>query len=73
MIAALSDYKPDTLLTTKEAGAILRKHPNEVASMCASGRLVAIRLGARYRIRAADLGEFIDRHKLRPLPVPSSR
>lgn len=58
----------EKLLTSSEVGALLQVNPSSVKKWVDDGLLVAFRTpGGHRRIRAADLVEFLDAHKM---PIP---
>ena len=59
---------PDQLLTSTEVGNLLQVNPSSVKKWVNEGYIVAFRTpGGHRRIRAADLVQFLDEHKI---PVP---
>jgi excisionase family DNA binding protein len=62
------DIDGDRLLTSHEVGALLQVNPSSVNKWVKEGRIVAFRTpGGHRRIRARDLVEFLDNHKM---PIP---
>jgi excisionase family DNA binding protein len=60
----------DQLLTSHQVGALLQVNPSSVKKWVNEGRIAAFRTpGGHRRIRAADLVEFLDIHKM-PIPRP---
>jgi|SRR5579871_1307654 len=60
----------DRLLTSHEVGALLQVNPSSINKWVNEGRLAAFRTpGGHRRIRAADLVQFLDHHKM-PIPRP---
>ncbi len=60
----------DQLLTSHQVGALLQVNPSSVKKWVNEGRIAAFRTpGGHRRIRAADLVEFLDVHKM-PIPRP---
>jgi excisionase family DNA binding protein len=60
----------DRLLTSHEVGALLQVNPSSINKWVNEGRLAAFRTpGGHRRIRAADLVQFLDLHKM-PIPRP---
>ncbi len=60
----------DRLLTSHEVGALLQVNPSSINKWVNEGRLQAFRTpGGHRRIRAADLVQFLDNHKM---PIPRS-
>jgi excisionase family DNA binding protein len=58
----------DQLLTSTEVGNLLQVNPSSVKKWVNEGHIVAFRTpGGHRRIRAADLVQFLDEHKI---PVP---
>src|SRR4051794_9993747 len=49
----------DNWLTTKEITTRLKLHPNTVARYIQEGRLKGVKIGKTYRVREADLAEFV--------------
>src|SRR6478609_2660547 len=61
---------PEQLLTSSEVGDLLQVNPSSVKKWVNDGRIAAFRTpGGHRRIRAADLVEFLDVHKM---PIPRS-
>src|SRR6266571_1981813 len=58
----LADDK-DTWLTTREITTRLKLHPNTVARYIQEGRLKGVKIGKTYRVREADLAQFIGEHR----------
>jgi excisionase family DNA binding protein len=52
----------EPMLTVEDVAKELNIHPNTVRSYIASGELKALKLKREYRIRRADLDDFIKRH-----------
>lgn len=48
------------LLTSAEAGEILRATPRQVTILCARGDLRATKLGGEWRIAEEDVRDFVD-------------
>jgi excisionase family DNA binding protein len=62
------DIDGDRLLTSHEVGALLQVNPSSVNKWVKEGRIQAFRTpGGHRRIRARDLVEFLDVHKM---PIP---
>ena len=60
----------EQLLTSHQVGALLQVNPSSVKKWVNEGRIAAFRTpGGHRRIRAADLVEFLDSHKM---PIPRS-
>lgn len=60
----------EQLLTSHEVGALLQVNPSSVKKWVNEGRIAAFRTpGGHRRIRAADLVDFLDEHKM---PIPRS-
>jgi len=60
----------DRLLTSHEVGDLLQVNPSSVKKWVNEGRIAAFRTpGGHRRIRASDLVEFLDVHKM-PIPRP---
>lgn len=61
---------PDQLLTSTQVGNLLQVNPSSVKKWVNDGHIVAFRTpGGHRRIRAGDLIQFLDQHKI---PVPRS-
>jgi excisionase family DNA binding protein len=64
------DIDAERLLTSHEVGALLQVNPSSVNKWVKEGRIQAFRTpGGHRRIRARDLVEFLDVHKM-PIPRP---
>ena len=62
------EIKPETLLTSYQAGSILQVNPSSVNKWVKDGRIPAFRTpGGHRRIRASDLVAFLNRHQM---PIP---
>lgn len=62
--------RPDSLLTSHQAGALLQVTPASIIKWVKDGRITAFRTpGGHRRIRARDLLEFVARHNM---PVPEA-
>jgi excisionase family DNA binding protein len=62
------DIDADRLLTSHEVGSLLQVNPSSVNKWVKEGRIQAFRTpGGHRRIRARDLVEFLDVHKM---PIP---
>jgi excisionase family DNA binding protein len=60
----------DQLLTSHQVGALLQVNPSSVKKWVNEGLIAAFRTpGGHRRIRAGDLVEFLDEHKM-PIPRP---
>jgi excisionase family DNA binding protein len=60
--------KPESLLTSHEAGSLLQVNPSSINNWVRSGHITAFRTpGGHLRIRAHDLVQFLARHKM---PIP---
>ncbi len=58
----------DQLLTSSEVGALLQVNPSSVKKWVDDGKITAFRTpGGHRRIRASDLVDFLDAHKM---PIP---
>jgi chromosome partitioning protein len=55
----MSARNPDNWLTIKEISTRLKLHPNTVARYIQAGRLKGVKVGKSYRVREADLLQFI--------------
>jgi excisionase family DNA binding protein len=53
----------EPMLTVPDIARELKLHPNTVRLYIVSGELIAIKLKRKYRIRRADLDDFIERHR----------
>jgi excisionase family DNA binding protein len=63
-----TEIDPDQLLTSTEVGNLLQVNPSSVKKWVNDGRIVAFRTpGGHRRIKAADLVQFLDSHRI-PLP-----
>lgn len=61
---------PEHLLTSTQVGVLLQVNPSSVKKWVNDGHIVAFRTpGGHRRIRAADLVNFLDQHKI---PIPRS-
>ena len=49
----------DALITVEQAAEQLKLHPKTVLRHIREGRLPATRIGKSYRLRAADVDEFL--------------
>lgn len=49
------------VMTSREVAEILRVHPYTVNSLIRDGKLKAFKISNRYRVRRADLEEFMER------------
>ncbi len=48
------------VMTSREVAEILRVHPYTVNSLIRAGKLKAFKISNRYRVRRADLEEFME-------------
>lgn len=65
-----SEIRPDSLLTSHQAGKILQVNPSSINNWVKDGRLNAFRTpGGHRRIRAGDLVNFLSSHQM-PIPDP---
>jgi excisionase family DNA binding protein len=61
--------RPESLLTSYEAGALLQVNPSSINNWVRAGRIPAFRTpGGHLRIRADDLVQFCARHNM-PIPI----
>ena len=66
----MNKIEADQLLTSHQVGALLQVNPSSVKKWVNEGRIAAFRTpGGHRRIRAVDLVEFLDVHKM-PIPRP---
>jgi excisionase family DNA binding protein len=56
-----SEYRPERLLDSAEAAAILGIHPKTLQRMARSGQIRGIRVGRLWRFRRSDIDEWIER------------
>ena len=56
-----SEYRPERLLDSVEAAAILGTHPKTLQRMARSGQIRGIRVGRLWRFRRSDIDEWIER------------
>lgn len=62
--------EPESLLTSTQVGNLLQVNPSSVKKWVNDGHIVAFRTpGGHRRIRALDLVQFLDQHKI-PVPRP---
>jgi excisionase family DNA binding protein len=55
------EYRPERLLDSVEAAAILGIHPKTLQRMARSGQISGIRIGRLWRFRRSDIDEWIER------------
>ena len=55
---------PSELMTVEQVAAYLRLHKLTVYKFIRSGELQALRLGRSFRVRRADVNEFLETHKV---------
>ena len=55
---------PSELMTVEQVAAYLRLHKLTVYKFIRSGELQALRLGRSFRVRRADVEEFLEAHKV---------
>ena len=55
-----TEWRMKDVMTTREVAEILRVHPYTVNSLIRSGKLKAFKISNRYRVRRADLEEFME-------------
>lgn len=49
------EHEPSPMITPAEAGRLLRLSSRQVINLCTSGKLPAVRVGSRWRIRREDI------------------
>lgn len=54
------------LLTAAEVASRLRVSTMTVYRLIRSGELPAVRVGRNYRVRAADLGDYLEQQRVEP-------
>src|SRR3990170_5856469 len=55
---------PSELMTVEQVAAYLQLHKLTVYKFIRSGQLQALRLGRSFRVRRADVNEFLEAHKV---------
>src|SRR3990170_3972857 len=55
---------PSELMTVEQVAAYLQLHKLTVYKFIRSGELQALRLGRSFRVRRADVNEFLETHKV---------
>ncbi len=55
---------PSELMTVEQVAAYLQLHKLTVYKFIRSGELQALRLGRSFRVRRADVNEFLEAHKV---------
>ena len=57
----LSEYRPQRLLDSVEAAAVLGIHPKTLQRMARSGEIRGIRVGKLWRFRCSEIDMWIER------------
>lgn len=61
-----ADDKGDKMLSSFEAAAQLGVTPKTVKRMAQRGELPAQRIGTRWKFRAQDIAEYLERARVKP-------
>jgi excisionase family DNA binding protein len=60
-VVGTADLSPENLLTVAEVAKLLKLNPQTIRNAIDGGRLTAVRLGRRVRIRRSDLEAYFER------------
>ncbi len=64
--AAAMETTQNTLMTTEEVAAYLRRSVRSIQDLCRSGRMPYIKVGGQYRFRLSDIDTWLEDNTVQP-------